>query len=251
VFWAPKSACSAIATSFVCDVLGWSEQEMKRKGIGPRRLLRNEGYMLNDTDGYKLVRDKGFKSIALLRDPYDRLISAYINKFVSYHRRPIDSFAKLEPFAKRTYLWIRGVGKAEDLDIYDGLTFEEFVQGVSEQIRLRQGREPGLNHHWNTQVPFYFYEKRFEYDFVYDIKNIGGFFAELSRLMGRPMSCRHRNRTEKREGIESDCSRMTSVELAHLGATISYQALRRDDLQELVAKAYEPDMYYLARAKAG
>ena len=100
IFWSPKAACSSLTDAVAKSLFGPDIfHELRDKNQSVRQMLKHHGFMQTGPDGYRAVRRRGYHSMALLRDPYDRLISAYINKFVCARGTSMRRFRDLGPVA--------------------------------------------------------------------------------------------------------------------------------------------------------
>ena len=74
-----------------------------------------------------------------IRDPFDRIVSCYFNKFIWYDGKRLNE-NNLECFSKK---FLRKTG----ID-YENLTFNKFLYGIQDLICKKQH----INHHFNSQV---------------------------------------------------------------------------------------------------
>ena len=152
-----------------------------------------EGRLLVRRDGRQLILERGYESFALIRDPYERLVSAFLDKFVCRIRvGPVTGPDQMAPFVTKAYRKIRRIKKGVDFT-YEGLTFREFIHLCIEAIVKRNFGEPKLNNHWNTQVPFNFVADEFKYDHLYSLNESEQFFAILSDRFKTKITSRRQN----------------------------------------------------------
>lgn len=288
VFWTPKAACTSLVRYIVSDVRGiedWKSEVIEhnrraslkgwvksvlfslglRKKLGfytdQRAWLNVNGYRFDGTKAADLARE-GYRSIALIREPYDRLVSAYWSKFVvrTANGDAIRQQSDMERFAWRFYSdWRQRVHGEADPTNFTGLTFREFVTHVCDCIDDPGLPETHLDFHWNTQIPRSFHEQDFRYDDLFELRQSKAFFARLSELCGTPMSKRKANaslsgRAPSEERSLVDHNSLDLVELK------DYTALQFEDaqLRERVQKSFAGDYRYYdttqaesAEAKAG
>jgi len=138
VFWSPKCACTAVSWWFAHGLVG-----VERPTGGPRKWLQMNGYTLSASKAATVAKKHDVHIIAIVRHPFDRLVSCYLNKFVNYNGRPLHSFSTLEVFAKQFYLQSMTIERG-----YTGLSFRNFLQGI---ITMRGSDEDQLNIHFNVQ----------------------------------------------------------------------------------------------------
>ena len=250
VFWSPKVACTSIANAIGQSVFGMDPAALQGSGRGMRGWLNENGVQLTSDAAVARCRDGGYVSIALLRDPYDRLVSAYLNKFAKYHATVIDDPSKMESFARSFYLTEilpaqRAAGLA--LDPYPGLSFRAFVTAVCARIETRGKAEPALDHHWNTQVPFSFIRLHFTYDHVFTLDQADAFFAQLGTLTGRAIENQRVN-TSRRHGVyDDDLVDASSLEVGATGVVSKLQ-FRNKSLAKRVRQAFKVDYNHLKLA---
>jgi hypothetical protein len=251
VFWAPKTACSAVALAFAEAVVRGDGDHSRREGEAARVWLNHNGYNVSFMQAYRLVKDGGYKSIVMLREPYDRLISAFVNKFVIYKGRPIRSFEDLERSARKAVSDMQNVPARRAAQSFSGLSFFDFVTYVASGIERRGDNEPLLDNHWNTQVPFYFWERNFVYDAVFSIENSADFFAELSRLLGKEVQYARLNKSPYATGEikKQDLTKIDSIEYCGDSSVLSKENFHSDELKRIVSDLYKPDLHYLSLAR--
>jgi hypothetical protein len=75
---------------------------------------------------------------------------------VTYYDEPIDSFEKLEIFAKALYCKVKAVDEEEAKHHYRGLTFLEFLRAIENVCKAAGRQEPELDFHFNRQYPALF-----------------------------------------------------------------------------------------------
>ena len=251
VFWSPKVACTSIANAIGQSVFGVDAASLKGSGRGMRGWLGDTGVQMPGDAAAQLCQDAGYVSIALLRDPYDRLVSAYLNKFAKYHATVIDDPAKMESFARSFYETdilplhqAAGVATAP----FPGLTFRSFVSAVCARIETRGKAEPDLDHHWNTQVPFSFRRLQFSYDHRFTLDRTDAFFARLSDLTGISIENRRLN-TSRRHGIYADD--LVDASSLEVGATgvVAKEQFANKVLAKRVRLAFAVDYNHLKLAQ--
>lgn len=243
VFWTPKAACTTIVSQ-ILKALPENEvpEVFASEPGGPRGWLRRSPYWINGREAIDKCENETFRSIALLRNPYDRLISAYINKFVSNGKKNFGTLEELEPFAQKFVNDLHSVGKE-----YKGISFSEFVNGLCDCIEERGKGEPQLDHHWNTQVPFYMRKRKFRYDETFKLPNSKLFFDRLESLLEISVNRARQNATNYNDEVSGqNLTDISSVEL--IGRDLSKTNFRDSLLLERVKKAYQIDYRYLNRA---
>ena len=133
VVWSPKCACSTIVSSFVHKYVPQSCAHKE----DPRAAIRRCNMM---SDDYGAI-PKDYTIDWYMRDPFERTVSCFINKFVASHSQRITD-ATLEPFARK-FLEYAQVG-------LDQLTFRRFVN-TCDKINRERISFSGV-HHFLPQV---------------------------------------------------------------------------------------------------
>lgn len=229
VFWTQKAACTAIVNVLCDDVIGLETISRRPEGGGRRAYLQNaaaytveralrmpyqrrwtlkvdrrrwltgNGYYMQGTDAATLAKRDGYTTIAMIRDPYDRLLSAFLNKFVNKRGLPLHRLGDLEWFARDFYLEWQQAQVATTADGYAGISFHDMVSHVCDQLDDPRVSDTHLNKHWNTQIPPAFAESEFRYNFLFDTTRSDAFFRKLSELSETSLNVKHLNRSSKSE----------------------------------------------------
>lgn len=250
VFWSPKVACTSIANAIGKSVLRVDPAALKGSGRGMRGWLGDNGVQLTSAAAVQRCRDDGYVSIALLRDPYDRLVSAYLNKFCEYKATVIDDPSKMESFARRFYeTEILPLQRTAGMVVapYPGLSFRTFVNAVCARVETRGKAEPKLDHHWNTQVPFSFRKLRFTYDHAYTLDRTDAFFARLSELTSISIENQRVNSSHRHGISDDDLVDASSLEVGATGEVSKLQ-FRNKILAKRVQLAFKVDYNHLKLA---
>jgi hypothetical protein len=183
----------------------------------------------------------GYRTIGLIREPYERLISAFLHIFVWRWGTPIENYDQLEASGRAGYLAITGEDQR-----FNGLTFRHFIEHCIECISQRSS-EPNLDGHWNTQIPFAFLENKFRYDFLFSLDQASDFYERLSILTGSHTKERHLNghlRTTRRDDYLVDVNTLAYCRDASLHG---YGNFFDAGLYDAIRRAYLPDYYYYDR----
>lgn len=133
----------------------------------------NTGLMFfnrNDEDIETALSQSGWMRFVILRDPLERLVSAYIEKFVVNRMAPGVRIT-CDPVLMRR----RKLGFLRDKDYRRGITFRSFVQDIVSQ-------PPNLlDPHWRPQAQ---YLKAFPYTHLYRIEGLHRLVFDLSDHIG-------------------------------------------------------------------
>lgn len=105
-----------------------------------RKQLRANLDQYNATDICKFLSNS-FKFM-FVREPFERLLSAYKDKFV--FTRPVDRYM-LDTYGRKIIRKFRPNATRKALESGDDVTFPEFIEYI-----LKDGIQEGLNWHWNT-----------------------------------------------------------------------------------------------------
>lgn len=119
----------------------------------------------------RLIADPAYLKVALLRDPVDRLLSAYFEKFVVNRTMPAN--------APHTGTVVRPVQAAQGLAAPDydrGITFRDFVEFVTAQDPAR------LDPHWRPQ---HLYLQGMSWDRLYPLARLDAMIDMLEERSGR------------------------------------------------------------------
>lgn len=253
VFWSPKVGFSSIANEFARVVAGEDLADLKARRV-PVRSTLDKKHLVRHTGARNLVVKEGYRSIVMLRDPFDRAISGYLNKFVFNNGRKLSSLDALEPFAKRFAVEVLEYEGSVPAEPFPGITFREFCQHCFRKIEDRGAQEPDLDHHWNTQIPFSYYESNFKYDFAFMIGEADLFFAKLAELTGLPFQERRENKggyvrkSKAPQKVHEGKSLVDvpSFEIAESGE-FSNEIFQDSELRDLLIARYVPDVEYINR----
>lgn len=125
----------------------------------------------SDDDIKKALSESDWMRFVVFRNPIDRLISAYIEKFVINRESP-GVFITCDPVLMRTMKlgWLR------KRDYRRGITFRAFVEDVLSQPPNM------LDPHWRPQSE---YLKLFPFTHIYDLKTLEGLSHDLEEHIGR------------------------------------------------------------------
>ncbi len=182
-FWSQKAACTTLFHFLAANMA--TPPEKKQYFVLHSLPFR----MCQD-----LIRDRGFRSVAVVRHPVPRIVSAYLNKFVVHYGRPLRRHAGLEPFARELH---QDICKVAGRERGDNLTsFEEFLAAVA---RLHAGREDPwqqLDGHWDTQTPPRLTDTGFAYDHIIRVENLDADFTAFAAQEGMTYTPTVLNKTE-------------------------------------------------------
>jgi hypothetical protein len=166
-----KNACSSVKR-ITAELGGLSiadNEDIHRK-------LDNENTGLlfvnrSDDDIYHALEQSGWMRFVILRDPLERLVSAYVEKFVVNRLNPGVTITCDPVLMRRKKVgWLR----ADDYE--RGISFAEFVEDILSQPPYL------LDPHWRPQSE---YLRNFPHTHIYNLKNLGVLLHDLSRHIGQ------------------------------------------------------------------
>jgi hypothetical protein len=232
--WTPKVACTSLAEWFAYGLLAHSPLAV---GDDLRAWLNTNGFRVARRE-LAAYRDAGYHVVAFKRDPMARAVSAYVSKFVFKSGTPVTAYDQLEPFAKTFYRVAKGIDG--DPPVYEGISFMEFLAVIDQRIASRGAQEPRLDHHFSTQVPFYWIEIGPKIDELFAVEAFEDGIDALNRRFGLSYVPGRLNSTPYAP-INEDVSRVPSLELAMAGRIPSLSDLVNGEAAALIHRAYEID----------
>ncbi len=244
-FWSPKAGNSSLGHWLVRGL--WAD-EHDRSGLPFREFLRGTGRVVDFGRAADLVSRERFDSFALVRDPYQRATSAYMNKFLYNGSAPLDRFDRLEGFSRR---FIVDCADGEAGEAYRGISFVQFLQAVISRVRAPGASgEPELNIHWNTQTPFHFRDIGFRYGRIIHLETVEADIVPLADRLGIGTPFPHmRHRRNAAGPNRVDLSEAPSLEILRRGLVPSDEDLLSAGARQLIGEAYAVDFTTLGYSK--
>ncbi len=202
--------------------------------------LRTQGMDRNDPDWPEDVHEycathgmrdpadleRGYFKFIFVRNPWHRLVSGYVQKFLGNYRHP-QSPSRL--VVDEVY---RSRGLAPDYE--KSITFREFVDYVEAREDLT------LDFHWRSQHLFL---GDIAFDFVGRVENLAVDFAKVVERLGTPeLGLAQENRTSYGDQVFGCVADWPATELRALPRTPHYRHFYPDDLRERVARRYARDI---------
>ena len=255
VFWAPKAACSTLAEVIALSVLDKDVIESWDFDTGgPRALLEAQGMLTTGLEAQKIATHLKYQTHAILRDPYDRLISAFVNKFIRKNDTAITRFADMEAFAFRFLQHNAaklGLPHAPSHDDnWTGMTFRRFLNAICDVIDESCEQNRLLNQHWNTQIPEVFRAQNLNFDAVYDLKTLPNFFETLFARTGNRVKIPARNASSYDRGDAVDLCDVNTLEIVKMTG-VSKACFEDAALRKRVQKSFAIDYHYLNETGQG
>lgn len=241
-YWSPKAGNTSLCKWLLDTVENrHGIRDRLEESHGPRGILKL-AYGCNDFRlTARLIRDFGFRSFVLARDPYRRVVSAFVEKFV-FRNRPITSSEHLHGFAMQFYRYTKGTETS-----YGGLSFILFLRTLNEIIASTSaGQEPKLNVHWNTQVPFHFKDIGFHYDKILRLESVDADAASVATDLGVQATFPfERSQRPANSPDNEDLSNVSSAELARAQTIPGPANLLTEEASSLIQSVYSIDFHLL------
>ena len=236
-----KNACSSLKTLMVdLSDLPESEKETIRRNVHKATDRGSTGLQVKDY-GEEEIRaifaDRGYFRFAVVREPFDRLVSAYLEKFVTNRRGKVQHVATGPVIAA-----VRGLEAPSQKDHARGITFREFVEHVTDQPFHR------LDPHWRPQSDYF---RVIPFDHLYGVEDLDMLQHDLSLHCGEPISVPHRNRSRetKLERV-AGVADMMPAQLEARAKGLSSESFAEPDLVERVARHFGSDATLFRAATA-
>ena len=188
----------------------------------------NTGVQLKDKtmkQAWEILWSREYFKFMVVREPFERLVSAYLEKFVYNRHNP------------RNLLHTRDViAQAQgnpDIDLQRGISFNDFVEVVI-------GNEPQkLDPHWRPQ---HLYRKTVKHRInAYRLEHIDRLENKLTEITGQPLRFGHRNKTRRSSTLLHDLSALPAVEIDKLG-DFDPRSFESSEMREAIADYYQDDL---------
>lgn len=251
IFWAPKVACTSLAVWYVNGLLkSRGVEDFKKVATlhgtyteSQRGWLELSGYTLTGYQGGRLVLDEGYRGIFFVRDPFRRIVSAYIDKFVNHHGRPLLKFGDLHGVGQLLYRQMKGGPPADSKD-YTGFSLVEMLNYIIQEVDKRKAGEAiALNRHYDAMVDPNFLRVYDQTDKI-EICQIesGKSFELLNSITGIDFVPERFNISQYGEpGLLQDVANRGSVDLAGCDTVPHPSDFDTPEMRALVKRAYADD----------
>lgn len=230
VFWSRKSACTAVAEWFARSVVGIAQGS-------PRDRLAERGFLHTASASLKIVPEVT-RSIGFVRDPVQRVLSGYLNKFVLYRGKPIFAFDQLEPLSRRAYLQATGMTEQEAGRDYDGLSLMQILDYM--EHFCNGPNEDGMDPHFSPQYALPFRRRAILPDEVHDVASLNEALGDINARLGFSGLPGRSNASPWGGLSRGDLTTVSSVELARMGE-IAKTDLDTPAVRAAVARAHAVD----------
>lgn len=170
----------------------------------------------------QILQDPEYFSFAFVRNPWSRVVSAYLNKFQS-----------VNVTSERVISQLRRDRKREELTA--DVPFREFIEFLS------RGRAWKFDEHWRPQHLFL---KEVRLDFLGRFEHLARDFAWVQQRLDIDMPLPHHNVTCYAEQADSqECvADLTAAKLKRRGAFPDYRQFYTPRLRDLVGQIYAEDI---------
>lgn len=161
LIWSPKCACTTLHHAFIKKICKINAEENVRITAKKNKYIQKN---------YSEI-PKDYFIYWGIRNPYDRIVSMYFNKFILYRNERINKDT-LEGFSDRLL-------KQIDLD-YNDITFNKLLYGIQNLMH----KNAIIDHHFDTQVNIGNYNKIKNHPnlFLFDINNMPELFEINMKL---------------------------------------------------------------------
>lgn len=187
----------------------------------------NTGVQLKDKpidSAREILASDQYYKFSVIRDPFERLISAYLEKFV-YKRRSQRNLMHTRPV-------ISAVQGRTDIDLDAGISFDQFLQHILEQDPF------SLDPHWRPQHLYFLGVKHMSR--IYRLENIVALEQYLLEDQGVSIKLGHDNRTGKSDRVLAQASSLAAAELDRAGP-LDPNSFRSTGFADAIAEYYRED----------
>jgi hypothetical protein len=224
-FWAQKCACTTLFATLV-NTYGERNKTYHRSSQPWNECL-------------EIIEKKNYRSTMITRNPYDRTISCYLNKFVDGRVKGISSLVErddLESFSKALHREMQII-KGEKF-LKNVMTFEDFLTSISSLMSKREDpNENSVNGHWDTQIPPA--ALKFEYDHLVRMETFEEGFSELCREFDLKYNNAKKNATRYQRSDDAYLGNLQPADL--LGKPFSKENFRNPTTDALIRELYATD----------
>lgn len=176
----PKNACTLFRTMMIQQSDDFDRYEELQLSIHEYMSVENMGLRLTD---FSYLHHPEYFKFVILRNPFERLVSAYLDK-IAKHKQP-------ESFAQKL---IENVYKSMEMtpDIEQSITFSQLVR------YLAKTEDKKINEHWRSQHTFLGLGL-FKFDYIGQFEKLDSVLKYLERKFGFQITrdvSKHHNQPE-------------------------------------------------------
>jgi hypothetical protein len=172
-------------------------------------------------------------TFVILRDPYKRLASVYLDKIVD---RSVEAWHLYDLLARKMEI--------------EELSFRKFVEAITKDSSLLRA-----NQHWRPQVDFLVYEKYDDYFLLERFEKAIPLIEKRAKIRIYDARALTRHGTDRYEKISKRCYTDTPASdisrMKRKGKIPSHMSLYDKELKKLVKKAYAEDFTLYKRVSRG
>lgn len=231
-----KCACTSLKSMMV-ELAGVEHSDQAIKlGVHQVTDRFNTGVQLKDKPmdlAREILASDQYLKFAVVREPFERLVSAYLEKFV--HNR--DSARNL----LHTRPIISEVQGTTEIDLQRGISFDEFVAYILQQDSW------DLDTHWRPQYLYMLGVPHISK--VFRIEDLDKLATYLGEERGIQVKLGHKNRTSKSSEILVGASALKADQLENTG-TISPESFLSSKYFDEVRRFYQEDFDLYQNAAA-
>lgn len=142
VGWSEKCACTTVCDWLVNGVIQLDGPLKKKQ----REYLTDNNYLRSPKEALAMVNNKGFTPILFTRNPFTRMESAFLSKFVYRGGKPLNNESLLEPFALKAAKDCYAISGYDGE--YKGVSLVELLNYVKHNI----SKNKRVDGHWAPQI---------------------------------------------------------------------------------------------------
>ena len=231
-----KNGCTSLK-SLMVDLSDIPDKAAVRERVHEATDSANTGLHLKDKSAENVARilaAPGYFRFAVVRDPFDRLVSAYVEKFVVKRGAAYQHYA--------TGPVVAAVQGQAEADHAAGITFRQFAEYVTATPPER------LDPHWRPQIDYF---RDVPLDRLYGLGDFDLLERDLSLHCGEPVRIDHRNRSRGQTRLVAESvADMSPAALEGIAMRLSSESFFDADLGLRVGCYFAADLTLYRAAEA-